>query len=153
MLTVRNASIGAAALGPAIGALPYWVFFVFDVASRDPVPGLVSVLKAIAISIFYIPIVLIAAYLSAAVPAAIAGAGYGYLIKLRPHIGQLKPVRMACASTIAAAVCALWALTFGQLAVIEFVGDIIWALIGCGAFAGAVLAFFFPRQDSRNAAA
>jgi energy-converting hydrogenase Eha subunit A len=131
--------------------LPYWVYFAFDIASRDVTPG--SAARATAIAALYLPIVLIVAYLSGAIPAAITGAGYAFMLELQPSIARSKPLRMACAAAIGFATCALWALTFGQLKIIEFVGSIAWGLTACGVFAGAVLAYIFPREDSRNAAA
>lgn len=153
MLTIKKASIGAAAIGPAIGALPYWVYFAFQVAAQNSRPGATSALRGVAAAAFYFPIVLFAAYVAAAIPAALSGAGYALLLQKQPSLVGSKSLRVICAGAISFFVCALWALTAGQSSAIEFVGSATWPLATCGAFAGAVLAFLFPRSDSRNAAA
>lgn len=135
--TVRRAAIGAAALGPAIGAIPYSLYFVLEVVSRGS-----GALAGVAAAALYVPIVLIAAYIAGAVPAAVVGGSYAYVLSRWPRFGQNRAWRTLSASSIAFVVCLLWTLSFGQLSIAEFVGKAMWPVVGCGVFAAAVLANF-----------
>jgi hypothetical protein len=152
-MSLRCAALGSAAIGPPLGSLPYFAYFAWEVASRGAAPGVLGAFKAIAAVAFYVPFVLIAAYVAASIPAALVGAGYAYLLNRKPTIGQNRWLRALCAAAIAVVVCALWALTFGQLTIMEYVGKMLWTLVGCGAFAAVVLATFFPKQRIPDAAA
>jgi hypothetical protein len=146
--TVRHAAIGAAALGPAIGAIPYWLYFAAEVASRGS--GSSDVLAGVAAAALYVPIVLIAAYIAGVVPAAVVGGSYAYALRRWPRLGRTRAWRTLGAATIAFVVCLLWTLSFGQLTILEFVGKALWPVVGCGVFAAIVLANF--GADRRAAA-
>jgi hypothetical protein len=153
VLPVKYAAFCSAAIGPAVGSLPYLVYLVFEVASRATAPGLPALLKAIAGVAFNAPFVLIAAYVAAVMPAALAGAGYAYLLSRKPSISGNRWLRVLCAAAIAFAICAVWALTLGQLTIMEYVGKMAWTVIGCGVFAAIVLSIIFPRHWPQHAAA
>jgi hypothetical protein len=137
---VRRTAIAAAALGPAIGAIPYSLYFVVEVASRGS--GFSDALAGVAAAALYVPIVLIAAYVAGVVPAAVVGGSYAYALRRWPRLGRNRVWRTLGASTIAFVVCLLWTLSFGQLTIVEFVGKAMWPVVGCGVFAAVVLANF-----------
>jgi hypothetical protein len=140
--TIRQAAIGAAALGPGIGAIPYALYFVFEVASRGTQSGLVGVLAGAVAAAFYVLIVLIAAYVAGVIPAAIVGGTYAYALQRWPRLAHSHISRTISASVLAFVTCLLWTLSFGQLAVAEYVGKMMWTVVACGVFAAVVLAYF-----------
>ena len=135
--TVRQATLYAAFLGPAIAALPYICWFMFDVASHGS--GLQGGFAGFAAAAFYLPIVLIAAYVAAIIPAAVVGGTYAYTLRRWPQLDQSRASRTAGACSIAFVICLVWSASFGQLKIAEFIGRMQWTLVACGVFAAAVL--------------
>jgi hypothetical protein len=121
-------------------------------AATAQTPGGVTVAKVIFAIVYFGLLAAATAYVTAAVPAALAGGAYAYVLGRWSSLFGSKLRRVSMAVAVALVVCAAWVLTVGHLRVAEYLLGMLWPVLGCGAFAAAVLAYLYPRGPGATAA-